>query len=66
MQGTPMQPAGQHTRNTRLTSTNVTGPMAGFRRVKLPQDVARVKSKELQWRIKKKGWGSCLSVKFRN
>lgn len=40
--------------------------MPGFRRNKLPQDVSRVKAKELQWRIKKRGGDSCLSVKFRN
>jgi hypothetical protein len=57
LQGTPVQSAGQQKHNTRPPSTNVNEPMTGFRRVKLPQDVVRVKAKELQWRIKKRGGG---------
>lgn len=53
-QGTPTQPAGQQKRNIRPHSTNVNGPMPRFRRVKLPQDVASVKAKAFQRRIKKK------------
>jgi len=54
LQGTPMQPADQQKHSTRPPSTKVNGPMSGFRRDRLPQDVARVKSKELQWKKKKK------------
>ena len=49
-----MQPADQQKHSTRPPSTKVNGPMSGFRRDRLPQDVARVKSKELQWKKKKK------------